>query len=109
VRGEIAAGRGPVLAVVRNGHPVSVCFCARQTPVAAEAGLETAERYRRRGLGVDVTSAWAAAVRFTGRVPLYSTSWDNAASLGVARRLGLIAYASSWAIAAAPYRRPLQA
>src|SRR3712207_390756 len=42
VAGEIAAGRAPVLAVVEEGYPVSVCFCARRSAVAAEAGLETA-------------------------------------------------------------------
>jgi hypothetical protein len=104
VRGEIEAGRGPVLGIVRNGHPVSVCFCARRTPSAAEAGLETAERYRRCGFGVAVTAAWAAAVRSSGRVPLYSTSWSNEASLGVARKLGLVVYASSWAVTASPRR-----
>jgi hypothetical protein len=31
-------------------------------------------------------------VRRENRIPLYSTSWDNAASRGVARRLGLVLY-----------------
>jgi hypothetical protein len=96
VRGEITAGRGPVLGIVRDGYPVSVCFCARRTDSAAEAGLETARPYRRSGFGATVTAAWASALRATGRVPLYSTSWGNEASLGVARKLGLIAYASYW-------------
>lgn len=97
VPGEIAAGRSPMMGIIRNGFAVSVCFSARRTDSAAEAGLETAESYRRSGLGAGVTAAWARAVRASGRVPLYSTSWDNEASLGVARKLGLIAYASSWA------------
>ncbi|MXZ22396.1 MAG: GNAT family N-acetyltransferase, partial [Caldilineaceae bacterium SB0665_bin_25] len=33
-----------------------------------------------------------------GRVPLYSTSWENGASLAVARKLGLVAYASGWSL-----------
>ncbi len=96
--GEIAAGRAPVLAVIEDGAPVSVCFCARRTDRLAEAGLETAEAYRRRGHAVRVTAAWAMAVRATGRTPLYSTWWENAASLAVARRLGLRAYASDWSV-----------
>ena len=35
-------GRSPVVAVVEDGHAVSVCFCARRSDAAAEAGLETA-------------------------------------------------------------------
>jgi hypothetical protein len=98
IPGEIAAGRGPVLAIFDRGFPVSVCFCARRSDFAAEAGLETAEPYRRRGLGARVAAAWAVAIRSAGRVPLYSTSWTNEASLGVARRLRLLPYASSWSV-----------
>jgi hypothetical protein len=98
VAGEIAAGRLPVWAIVEDGHPVSVCFCARRSDRAAEAGLETAEAFRGRGFGPRVTAAWAVAVRATGRVPLYSTAWTNDASLSVARKLGLVAYASTWSL-----------
>jgi hypothetical protein len=97
--GEIAAGCAPMMAVLVDGQPVSICFSARRSAVAAEAGVETALAYRGRGYASRVTSAWAAAVRATGRTPLYSTSWTNTASLAVARKLGLIAYASTWSIA----------
>jgi hypothetical protein len=99
IPGEIAAGRAPVLAVVAEGYPVSVCFCARLSDEAAEAGLETAPAFRGRGLAPRVTAAWASAIRATGRVPLYSTAWTNRASLAVARKLGLLAYASTWSVA----------
>ena len=98
VIGEIASGRAPVLAVMEDGHPVSVCFCARASAVAAEAGVETAGRYRGRGLAPRVTAAWARALRAEGRMPLYSTHWTNLASLAVARKLGLMTYASSWSL-----------
>jgi RimJ/RimL family protein N-acetyltransferase len=98
IPGEIAAGRSPVLAVFADEYPVSVCFCARRSDAAAEAGVETAARYRGQGLAVRVTSAWARAVRASGRIPLYSTDGSNQASLAVARKLGLIAYASHWRI-----------
>ena len=91
-------GRSPIVAVTEDGHAVSVCFCARRSEKAAEAGLETAEAYRGRGFGPQVTAAWALAVRASGRVPLYSTSWENGASLAVARKLGLVAYASGWSL-----------
>ncbi|MCY3821697.1 MAG: GNAT family N-acetyltransferase [Gammaproteobacteria bacterium] len=90
------AGRAPIAAIERDGHAVSVCCCARRSGHAAEAGLETAAAFRRAGLGACVTAAWATAVRASGRVPLYSTSWSNTASLAVAARLNLVAYANAW-------------
>jgi hypothetical protein len=98
VAGEIEAGASPVMAVLVDGHAVSVCCCARPSIVAAEAGLETAPAFRGRGYAAQVTLAWAAAVRSSGRTPLYSTSWTNASSLAVARKLGLRIYATNWSI-----------
>jgi hypothetical protein len=96
--GEIAAGRGPVMAVIAQGYPVSVCFCARRSEAAAAAGLATAEAFRGRGFGPLVTAAWALETRATGRVPLYSAAWTNAPSLAVTRKLGLTPYASFWSV-----------
>ncbi len=87
------AGWAPYFAVVADGVVASVCFDARSGPRAAEAGLYTHPDYRGRGYAVDVTRAWGAATRAAGRVPLYSTSWDNLASQAVARKVGLIQYA----------------
>ena len=88
--------RSPILGIVEDGDAVSVCFCARRTPAAAEAGLETAPNFRGRGFGALVAAAWARAIQDSGRLPLYSTSWSNAASLAVARKLKLCACASDW-------------
>lgn len=90
--------RSPILAVVEDGNALSVCFCARRSAVAAEAGVETAEAFRGRGLARLVTATWALAIRESGRLPLYSTSWSNAASLAVARQLGLEACGSDWSL-----------
>jgi hypothetical protein len=96
--GEIRAGRGPVMAILEDGVPVSICFCARRSDAAAEAGVETASAYRGRGYGRKVTAAWAHAVRESGLIPLYSTAWSNLASRSLARSLGLEAYAVDWSI-----------
>ena len=85
--------RAPIVAICDGDDAISVCFCARRSERAAEAGLETAREYRGRGYAPIVTRAWAAAVRATGRVPVYSTSHRNAASLAVARKLALVPYA----------------
>jgi RimJ/RimL family protein N-acetyltransferase len=82
----------PCVAVVSEGIAVSVCFSARFGPRAAEAGVETREGFRGRGFATRAVAGWAIAVRELGRLPLYSTSWENLASQGVARRLGLVLY-----------------
>lgn len=89
-------GRVPIMGIIEEGNAVSVCVCARRSDRAAEAGLETAESHRGRGFGTRVTAAWALAIRASGLIPLYSTSWTNNASLAVARKLDLVVYASTW-------------
>jgi hypothetical protein len=86
----------PIIAIFDGAAAVSVCFCARRSAVAAEAGLETAERFRGRGFGPRVTAAWASVIQASGLVPIYSTSWKNTSSLSVARKLGLDARAVDW-------------
>lgn len=83
---------GPCIAVLEDGQAVAVCCSVRTSPHAAEAGVETLSSHRGRGLAGAVVVAWAAEVRRSGRLPLYSTSWDNAASQSVARRLSLRVY-----------------
>jgi len=82
----------PFVAVIEDGVAVSLCHSARLTERAAEAGVETLEAYRERGYAAVVATGWAHAIRATGRIPLYSTSWDNRASQAVARRLRLVHY-----------------
>ena len=90
--------RAPILALEQEGYPASVCFSARRSAVAAEAGVETAPRFRGRGLAGLVTAAWAQAIHASGRLAIYSTSWSNPASLAVARKLGLTVCASDWSL-----------
>jgi GNAT acetyltransferase len=89
---------GPLTAAVAQGSAVSICFCARLTPWAAEAGVETVAAFRGQGYASAVVAGWASAVRQRGLVPLYSTSWENVASQGVARKLGMVRYAEDWSI-----------
>jgi hypothetical protein len=84
----------PLFAVVIDRQAVSVCGSVRQTADAYEAGVETSAEHRGHGYAAQVATAWAAAVRDLGRVPLYSTSWTNTASRSVARRLGLLHFGS---------------
>ncbi len=94
---EIAA-RQPYAAIVRDGVAVAVCFSSRLSPHVAEAGVETLEEFRGQGLAVAVATAWAMAVDKTGRLPLYSTGWANAASRRVAAKLDLMLYGADCSI-----------
>lgn len=94
LRGRLAV-RGPVCAVLREGQVVSVAYCATRPGgpgSAVEAGVETLPGFRGCGHAQRAVAAWARAIRAGGSIPLYSTSLDNRASLGVARGLGLIRY-----------------
>ena len=82
----------PYLAVIEDSQAVSICRSVRLSSRAHEAGVDTLTGYRRRGYATSVVAAWALAVRALNRIPLYSTSWDNVASQGVARQLGLVQY-----------------
>lgn len=91
------SAREQPLCIARNGDGlvVAVCHSARSTPAGAEAGVETVEAYRGRGLAGAVVAGWARAVQAQGRLPLYSTLWSNHASRSVARKLALIPYGES--------------
>lgn len=79
----------PMLAVLADSRAVSLCASVRTTPEADEAGVETAPAFRGRGHAARAVAAWAAAIHHAGRIPLYSTSWENTASRALARSMGL--------------------
>lgn len=89
---------GPITAVVVEGSAVSICFCARLSQVAAEAGVETLEAMRGRGYATAAVAGWAVAIRQRGLLPLYSMSWENIASQRVADKLGMVRYGEDWSI-----------
>ena len=84
----------PMHVAVSDGQTVAICCSGRISNRAHEAAVETAAAFRHQGYGTRAVSAWASAVRSQGRIPLYSTSWDNTASLSLARRLGLVRFGS---------------
>ncbi|MEQ8674535.1 MAG: GNAT family N-acetyltransferase [Aggregatilineales bacterium] len=88
----------PVAATVVNDEAVAVCFCARITPKVAEAGVYTAETHRGHGYATNAVRGWMEAVRASGRLPLYGTSWDNLASQAIARKVGAVFYVADYNI-----------
>jgi hypothetical protein len=77
----------PCFAKIVDGSAVSICFSSRIASESHEAGVETLPDFRGRGYAAEVAAAWAAAIYEMSRIPTYSTSWDNAASQSVARKL----------------------
>jgi hypothetical protein len=86
--------RKPWIVVLEGGIGVASCFSSRLTARVAHAGLWTDGAFQGCGYGSTASAAWACAVRDMGRIPLYGTDWDNLASQGVARKLGLHMYAN---------------
>jgi RimJ/RimL family protein N-acetyltransferase len=84
----------PLYATVVEDRAVAVCGSVRVTRAAHEAGVETAPAFRGKGYAGRAARGWAAGVRDLGVQPLYSTSWDNAASRGLANALGLLRFGS---------------
>lgn len=82
----------PCAVMMKDERVVALCCSARQSNKAAEASVYTVEKYRGNGYGAAVTKAWAQQIQALGKVALYSTTWDNFASQGVARTLGLHQY-----------------
>ena len=88
----------PFAVLLRDGAAVSLCATVRTTASADEAGVDTHLDFRGQGLAGEVVATWAKAVRHLGRVPLYSTSWENTASQAVARKLGLVQFGADFHI-----------
>ena len=63
-----------------------------------EAGIETAELYRRKGYAFHTLAEWAEAVRRNGSIPLYSASTSNLASLGLAKKAGGIFFGNGFCV-----------
>jgi RimJ/RimL family protein N-acetyltransferase len=89
---------GPITAVVFEGRALSICHCARLSPSAAEAGVETLQAMQGKGYATAAVAGWAVAIRERGLLPLYSTSSDNIASQRVARKLVMVLYGEDWSI-----------
>ncbi len=77
----------PCFVKLTEGNAASICFSSRIADVSHEAGVETLPRFRGNGYAAEVVAVWASAIYAMNRIPTYSTSWENAASQSVARKL----------------------
>ncbi|MFS0857442.1 GNAT family N-acetyltransferase [Paenibacillus taichungensis] len=88
----------PVIAYVMEDSAVAVCCSARVSQQGAEASLYTAHNFRGQGYAAEAVKCWQYHIKESGRIPIYSTSWDNIASQTVARKLGLIQFGVDFSI-----------
>jgi hypothetical protein len=88
--------RRPIYAVVADGVAVAICFSSRDFGPGTPCGIFTVEAHRGRGHAGRVARAWAAEVARLDSVPLYGTTWDNAASRAIAARLGAVMFGSDF-------------
>jgi hypothetical protein len=94
---DVAAGL-PMSVTLAGGRAVAVCASVKASQVAHCAGVETLPQYRGRGFAAQAVAGWARAVMARGAAPIYGTTFDNLASQGVARRLGLRLIAAEFSI-----------
>jgi RimJ/RimL family protein N-acetyltransferase len=87
----------PVAIAFDGGHPAAICHSPRgRTDRACEAGVEALAPFRGRGLATAAVACWADAVQRSGRLALYSTSWENRASRRIASRLSARVCGENW-------------
>lgn len=95
---EAIAAIQPYVVKLVDGQVAASCCTVRRTGTYLEAGVETVSHYRRHGYGKAVVVDWATKAIEMGCVPLYSTSWDNTASVALAKSIGLIQYGTECSI-----------
>lgn len=88
----------PFMVSVEDGQAVAVCATVRSIAEAAEAGVETAASYRRKGHAANAVASWVNALLEKNLIPLYSTSWGNKASQGIAKKLDFSLYGTDFHI-----------
>ena len=74
---------GKIAALTNTGEPIS-----EDTPHEVEIGVDTAEEYRRRGLGAACAYALASELFEGGRAAVYECASANIASIRLAEGLG---------------------
>jgi hypothetical protein len=76
----------PCCAIIEKNQIVSICRSVRITENAHEAGIETINEYKGKGLAVKILREWANEVQKIGCIALYSTNKENKSSQKVAEK-----------------------
>jgi hypothetical protein len=79
-----------VYAIEDEGVILSACVSSRKNSKSAEAWVFTHPDHRRKGLALQVVTAWAGNMQKEGLVPFYSHNVENISSALLAKHLNLI-------------------
>ena len=81
---------GFVAGAIVDGRLAGIAHVSAATDRYADIGVATLEPLRKCGFATAAASIVARCVQATGRIPVWSTGADNAASLRVAQKLGFV-------------------
>lgn len=87
---EIGVRRSVVAAALAGERPVSFCYAAAETEGLWDLAIDTLARFRRQGLAVRCASYMLRRMEERGKRPVWGAEETNAASLGLARKLGFV-------------------
>ncbi len=79
---------GHVAGAIREGHLVSIAHTFAQSERHVDIGVATLPAWRKQGLATAATARVARAIQDEGKIPVWSCSEHNVASLAIAKRLG---------------------
>lgn len=85
---ELAAGESPIVTALEDGRPVSFCYAGSRTEGLWDISIDTLAGYRRRGHAARCVAYMVE--RMTPLRPVWAAEETNAASLGLAARLGFV-------------------
>jgi hypothetical protein len=83
-----AATYTEIAATVVDGRPVSFCYAASETETLWDISIDTLEQYRRQGHAAAVVCFVAICMAERGKEPVWGAEESNAASMGLAAKLG---------------------
>lgn len=87
---EDAIETSPVSAAYVGGHPVAFCYVGARTESLWDVSIDTLEGYRRRGHAARCVAFMVEHMQREGRRPIWNATASNAASLGLAAKLGFV-------------------
>jgi hypothetical protein len=93
---EATAEGVPIAAAVVGGVPVAFCYAGSITESLWDVGVDTLEPWRRHGYAARAVAFEVARFASAGKRPVWGALDSNAASRGLARKLGFVPVDEIW-------------